>query len=67
MKFPFTMIKKAVSGADVIFSDKVISMNDKVNKIKKLNHFKKFKIDKKLINVAKKIASFFIVYLEERK
>ena len=31
--------KKAVSGVDVIFSDKVISMNDKVNKIKKLNHF----------------------------
>ena len=28
------------------FSDKVISMNDKVNKLKKLNHFKKFKIDK---------------------
>ena len=50
--------KKAVSGADVIFSDKVISMNDKVNKIKKLNHFKKFKIDKKLINVAKKDCIF---------
>ena len=46
--------KKAAKGADVIFSDKVISMNDKVNKIKKLNHFKKFKIDKKLINFAKK-------------
>ena len=26
--------KKAVEGADVIFSDKVISMNDKVNKKK---------------------------------
>ena len=34
--------KKAVENADVIFSDKVISMNDKVNKKKKLNHFKKF-------------------------
>ncbi len=41
-------VKNAVTGADVIFSDKVISMNDKVNKIKKLNHFKKFKIDKNL-------------------
>ena len=31
--------KKAAKDADVIFSDKVISMNDKVNKIKKLNTF----------------------------
>ncbi len=42
--------KKAVSGADVIFSDKVISLNDKVNKKKKLEKFKEFKIDKKLMN-----------------
>ena len=46
--------KKAATGADVIFSDKVISMNDRVNKIKKLNHFKKFRIDKKLMSYAKK-------------
>ena len=50
--------KKAVKGADVIFSDKVISMNDKVNKIKKLNQFKKFKINKKLISFAKKDCIF---------
>ena len=50
--------KKAAVDADVIFSDKVISMNDKVNKIKKLNHFKKFKIDKKLMNFAKKDCIF---------
>ena len=50
--------KKAAIDADVIFSDKVISMNDKVNKIKKLNHFKKFKIDKKLMNFAKKDCIF---------
>ena len=50
--------KKAVIGSDVIFSDKVISMNDKVNKIKKLNHFKKFKIDKKLMSFAKKDCIF---------
>ena len=50
--------KKAATDADVIFSDKVISMNDKVNKIKKLNHFKKFKIDKKLMNFAKKDCIF---------
>ena len=50
--------KEAVTGADVIFSDKVISMNDKVNKKKKLNYFKKFKIDKKLISFAKKDCIF---------
>ena len=41
--------KKAVVGADVIFSDKVISLNDKVNKKKKIQAFKNFKIDKKLM------------------
>jgi len=46
--------KKAVQGADVIFSDKVISMNDKVNKIKKLKHFKNFRIDQKIMKFAKK-------------
>ena len=51
-------VKNAATGADVIFSDKVISMNDKVNKIKKLNHFKKFKIDKKLMSFAKKSCIF---------
>ena len=50
--------KKAVIEADVIFSDKVVSMNDKVNKIKKINHFKKFKIDKKLMSFAKKDCIF---------
>ncbi len=46
--------KKAVSGADVIFSDKVISLNDRVNKKKKILAFKNFKIDKKLTRLAKK-------------
>ena len=50
--------KKAVSGADVIFSDKVISLNDKVNKKKKIKAFKKFKIDKKLISNANKNCIF---------
>jgi len=56
--FLYSDPKKAVAGADVIFSDKVISMNDKVNKIKKLNYFKKFKIDKKLMSFAKKDCIF---------
>ena len=50
--------KKAVIGADVIFSDKVISLNDKVNKKKKIEQFKKFKIDKKLISYANKDCIF---------
>ena len=50
--------KKAASGADVIFSDKVISLNDKVNKTKKIKQFVKFKIDKKLISYAKKNCIF---------
>ena len=50
--------KKAVLGADVVFSDKVISLNDKVNKIKKIEQFKKFKIDKKLMSYAKKDCIF---------
>ena len=50
--------KKAAFNADVIFSDKVISINDKVNKTKKLKSFKKFKIDKKLMDYAKKDCIF---------
>ncbi len=50
--------KRAVTGADVIFSDKVISMNDKVNRYKKLSFFKKFKINKKLMGFAKKNCIF---------
>ena len=49
---------KAVLNADVIFSDKVISLNDKVNKRKKIAQFKKFKIDKKLMVHAKKDCIF---------
>ena len=46
--------KKAVVNADVIFSDKVISLNDKVNKKIKIKQFKKFSINKKLVSYAKK-------------
>ena len=50
--------KKAAIGADVIFSDKVISLNDKVDKKKKIEQFKKFKIDKNLMRYAKKSCIF---------
>ena len=54
----FESAKQTVKNADVIFSDKVISMNDKVNKKIKLSYFKKFKIDKKLMTYAKKDCIF---------
>ena len=50
--FIYNDAKNAVKGADVIFSDKVISLNDKVNKKKKIEQFKKFKIDKKLMKLS---------------
>ena len=56
--FIYNEPKKAATGADVIFSDKVISLNDKVNKKKKIEQFKKFKIDKKLMSFAKKDCIF---------
>jgi ornithine carbamoyltransferase len=49
----FNDIKKAATGSDVLFTDKVISMNDKVNKFKKLKDFKKFKITLKVMNYLK--------------
>ena len=50
--------KKAVKNADVIFSDKVISLNDKVNKSKKIKDFKNFQINSKLMSFAKKDTTF---------
>ena len=44
--FIFNDAKKAVKNADVIFSDKVISLNDKVNKKKKLTNLKILKLIK---------------------
>ena len=54
----FNDAKKAVNNADIIFSDKVISLNDKVDKKKKIKNFEKFKIDKKLMSYAKKDCTF---------
>ena len=49
---------KAAKESDVVFTDKVISMNDKVNKEKKLKEFKNFKVTKTIMNYAKKDAIF---------
>ena len=54
----FNDAKEAVKNADVIFSDKVISLNDKVNKSKKIKEFKNFQINSKLMSFAKKDATF---------
>ena len=54
----FNNAKKAIMNADVIFSDKVISLNDKVNKSKKIKDFKNFQINSKLMSFAKKDATF---------
>ena len=50
--------KKAAKNADVIFSDKVVSLNDKVNKAKKIKDFKKYQINSSLMKNAKKDAIF---------
>ena len=44
--FIYNDAKKAANNADVIFSDKVVSMNDKVNKIKKLSFSKNLGLTK---------------------
>ena len=50
--------KKAVKNADVLFSDKVVSLNDKVNKAKKIKDFKDYQINLNLMKYAKKDAIF---------
>jgi ornithine carbamoyltransferase len=54
----FNDATKAAKNADVIFSDKVISLNDKVDKIKKIKDFENFQVNSKLIKVAKKDVIF---------
>ena len=54
----FNDAKKALTNADVVFSDKVVSLNDKVNKAKKMKDFKNFQINSKLMSLAKSDAIF---------
>ncbi len=54
----FNTTKEAAYKCDVIFTDKVISMNDKVNKSKKLKDFRNFKVNSNVMNFAKKDAIF---------
>jgi len=50
--------KISIKNADVVFSDKVISLNDKVNIKKKLKDFRKYKITSSLFKYAKKKCIF---------
>ena len=52
--------KKAVKNADVIFSDKVVSLNDKINKLKKNKDFKNYKINSSLMKKTKKNSTIFL-------
>ena len=47
---PLSVIKNS----DVLLTDKVISMNDRVNKSYKIKKFKKFKINDDILKYAKK-------------
>ena len=50
----FNSPKVAIKNADVVLTDKVISINDKVNKKKKIKDFLNFKINSKLMSLSKK-------------
>ena len=45
--------KKAAKNADVVFSDKVVSLNDKVNKAKKIKDFKNYRITPGLMKLTR--------------
>ena len=61
------MMQKKQHNADVIFSDKVISLNDKVDKKKKIKCFKKFKINENLMSYAKKNCTFFTLFTKRNR
>ncbi len=50
--------KDAITNADVVLTDKVISMNDKVNIKKKMKDFARFKINQRLMSFSKN--AFFL-------
>ena len=54
----FNDTMNAAKNVDVIFTDKVVSMNNKVNKSKKIKDFKNFKVNSKTMCLAKKDAIF---------
>ena len=55
------MMQRAATNADVIFSDKVISINDNVNKKNKIKDFKNFKVNNNLMSYAKRLHFFTLL------
>ena len=49
----FNNPEKAAINADVVFTDKVFSLNDKVNKVKKIKDFKNYRISSNLMKVTR--------------
>ena len=62
----FNNPKQAANNADVVFSDKVVSLNDKGNKEKKIKNFKNFKINQSLMEVTS-VGSIFLHCLPRGK
>jgi len=54
----FNNANQAAKNADVIFTDKVVSMNDRINKSKKIKEFKNFRVNSKVMSQARKDAIF---------
>ena len=52
--------KKAAKNADVVFSDKVVSLNDKINKLKKNKDFKNYRINSSLMKKTNKSSTIFL-------
>ena len=50
--------EKAAKNADVVFSDKVVSLNDKVNKAKKIKDFKNYRITPSLMKLTRSQSIF---------
>ena len=50
--------KKAAKNADVVFSDKVVSLNDKGNKAKKIKDFRNYRINQNLMEVTRRQSIF---------
>ena len=55
---------KAAKNADVVFSDKVFSLNDKGDKKKKIKDFENYRINSKLMKITRTNSIFRIVCQE---
>jgi len=58
----FNDTKKAILNSDVVFADKFTGLYDNKNRKKKIEDFKNFQVNSKLMSYAKKKRFFFIVF-----